>query len=155
MQKEHIAITGKYRVTVKRADGTIERSEWKNTINSALLQKVNDIFRTTADFALNSLFSSCATPPASGKDGIIVYSGSHWYSTNCTITEPSSTSTKVTGVFTGYAITVQDIALGFSHSGADADSFNVNYADPDTWNNITLQAADQLTIEWTISVANS
>jgi len=48
--------------------------------------------------------------------------------------------------------TFTDIALGFNHGGGDNDTFGTKYADPTSWNNITLTADDEITIEWTITV---
>jgi len=150
---EQFKITGRYRTIVKRANGKVEVSEWQNTIHSELKEAVNDAFLASQNYALDNLFSAVATPPASGKDGIVMYGASHWYSSTCSTSEPTSTSTKVTGVFTGVAATISDIALGFNHAGTDSDSFAVNFADPTTWNNITLTSDDTLTVEWTITVS--
>lgn len=150
---EGLKISGAYRTIVKRANGNLEVSEWKNTIAAALKEIVNDQFLASVDFALDNLMGSVATPPTSLKDGIIAYNGTHWYSTDCSTSEPTSTSTKVTGVFTGVAATISDIALGCHHAGTDTDIFEYKYADPTSWNNITLTTDDTLTVEWTISIS--
>jgi len=148
-----ISITGRYRTIVKRKGGAVEVSEWKNTISSSLKEIVNDIFMSATDFAIDALFNAVATPPAANKDGIIFYTGSNWYSTVCSITAPSSTSTKVTGTFTGVACTISDIALGFGHPGSNTDSFDVKYADPTSWSSVVLGSDDTLIVEWTITVS--
>ena len=151
--KDRLKITGKYRVIIKRTNGKIEQGEWLNTINDELKAKVNDQFLASSDFALDTLFVAVATPPATGKDGIVIKdSDNHWYSMIST-TGSTDYTTTVTGVITGLAKTFTDIAMGFNHAGTDSDSFGTNYADPTSFNSITLAAADQLTIEWTITVS--
>lgn len=152
MLNERFKIVGQYRTIVKRASGEVEIGDWINTIATALKEKVNDQFLASSDFALDSLFNGVLTPPTMYEDGIIIYDGAHWREMNCSSSKPTATSTKITGVLTGVAGTFTDIALGCHHSGVDNDTFEIRYADPTSWNNITLAAADEITIEWTISI---
>ena len=156
---DKLGLQGKYRTIVHRAaTGKTETSEWKeNTIDSDLKAKVNDVLLVNADFALDNLFDGDVnddnvTPPTSGEDGIALHiSTSDWYEMICSSSEPTTTSIKITGTFTGVAGTFDDVTLGFDSAGTGV-IFAVTYANPTSWDNVILAAADTLTVEWTITV---
>ena len=148
-----LGLQGKYRTIVHRAaTGKVETSEWKeNTIDSDLKAKVNDVLLVNADFALDNLLGGYDTPPTGGRDGIMLHKlGDPWYDMDCSSSEPTATSTKITGTFKGVAGTFTDVKLGFNVSGAD--DFTVTYASPTAWDNVILAIEDTLTVEWTITV---
>ena len=150
---DKLGLQGKYRTIVHRAaTGKTETSEWKvNTINSDLKQAVNDTLLVNSDFALDALFDGNVTPPTSGEDGIALHiSTGDWYEMICSSSEPTTTSIKITGTFTGFAGTFDDVALGWSISFPD--DFSKRFADPTAWDNVILAIADTLTVEWTITV---
>ena len=157
MKEEGIKVTGRYRTIVKRADGRIETSVWKNTIHDEFLTKLGDSLQTDTTWALDNLFSGNSTPPTVGKDGIIIVSDhGDYYETNCSISSAGSYGRKITGVFTALMeIVISDAFLGYNKASGYTEDFGITMATPDSWSNITLQNGDQLTIEWTISFANS
>ena len=136
----------------RAATGETETSEWKvNTINAGLKQKVNDVLLVNSDFALDALFNGNVTPPTAAEDGIALKkSTGAWYEMDCSSSEPTTTSIKITGTLTDVADTFIDVRLGHSVDGAD--SFTVTYATPTSWDNVILAEADTLTVEWTITV---
>ena len=147
-----LGLQGKYRTIVHRAaTGKVETREWKvNTIHADLKAKVNDtLLSPTENFALDNLFGGNDTPPTIGDDGIIIESGT-WYDMDCSSSEPTATSIKITGTITQVAGTFTDVKLGFNVSGSD--DFTVTYASPTAWDNVILAEADTLTVEWTITV---
>lgn len=159
----NVKVSGQYRCTVKRADGTIEQGEWKNTIHANLLTLLATNLETATDFALNNLHDDYAEQINNTEDGIIldtVGGGTPGegdiqpYAMACTIGAGSPTySRKVTGVFSGMAKTIYNAWLGWNFddiTGMYGD-FTKVFATPTSWSNITLAAADTLTIEWTIS----
>jgi len=161
-----IKVCGQYRCTVKREDGTIEQGEWKNTIHADFLGLLESSLATPQDYALNNLMDTVeyndeqqgVWPTQAEKDGILLRTDSlaferGSYTTVCGIADGTPTySKKVTGVFTGYEVTVHDANLGWNLKSTAADPpFNKTIATPTSWSNITLAVADELTIEWTIS----
>jgi len=151
-KKDGIKVNGQYRCTVKRADGRIEQGEWKNTISSDLLTALKESLGAAQNYALDALFDGNVTPPTEMEDGIIVYDnvGADWYEMDCSIANGSPTySKKITGVFTGFDVTLSNAKIGFNFGLPS--SFGVEMATPTSWSNIKLAAADELTIEWTIS----
>ena len=149
---DKLGLQGKYRTIVHRAaTGKVETSEWKvNTINSDLKAKVNDVLLNAGeDFALNALFNGNGAPTA-GEDGIILHNVTDYYEMDCSSSEPTTTSIKITGTFTGVANTFTGVILGFDSTGGLG--FTVVYATPTAWDNVILAAADTLTVEWTITV---
>ena len=160
----NVKVSGQYRCTVKRADGTIEQGEWKNTIHANLLTLLATNLETATDFALDNLHDDYTEPMLNTEDGIILSSvvdgTPGWGNTEqlhamaCTIGAGSPTySRKVTGVFSGKAKIIHNAWLGWNFDdtiGIYGD-FTKVFATPTSWSNITLAAADTLTIEWTIS----
>jgi len=69
---------------------------------------------------------------------------------DCSSSEPTATSIKITGTITQVAGTFTDVKLGFNVSGSD--DFTVTYASTTAWDDVILAAADTLTVEWTITV---
>lgn len=160
----NVKVSGQYRCTVKRADGTIEQGEWKNTIHANLLTLLATNLETATDFALNNLHDDYAEQINNTEDGILIDTGGdgtpgegnteQLYAMACTIGAGSPTySRKVTGVFSGKAKTIYNAWLGwnFDDSIGSYGDFTKVFATPTSWSNITLAAADTLTIEWTIS----
>jgi len=163
-KKSVIKVRGQYRCTIKRENGTIEQGEWKNTIHADFLGLLKSSLATPQDYALNNLmdtveYSSGDEWATQGsKDGIALREnlydfGSGCYTTICSLADGAPDySKKVTGVFTGYGLTVYDANLGWKiKSNPDDPPFTKTIATPTSWSNITLAAADELTIEWTIS----
>ena len=148
---DKLGLQGKYRTIVHRAaTGKVETSEWKvNTINTSLKEKVNDVLLVNSDFALDNLFSGNATPPTNGFDGIYLFDGADEYQMDCSSSEPTSTSIKITGTFTGTANTFESATLGWNYQTGTS---TVYFATPTSWDNVILAAADTLTVEWTITV---
>lgn len=153
-----VKVNGRYRTIVKRADGRIEESEWKNTISAEFLTALKNSLATSQDYALNNLMDEAhlLTSGDNGYDGIVLNTSEfvedQWYTTDCSLGDGSPTySKKVTGVFTGFAKTIYDAHLGFNANGPSIGEFAVMFATPTSWSNITLAVADELTIEWTIS----
>ena len=152
---DKLGLQGKYRTIVHRAaTGKTETSEWKdNTINQDLKEKVNDVLLVNSDFALDRLFEDSATPPPMTDDGIMIHKSTAtaaWYAMIGSSSEPTTTSTKITGTFTGVAGTFSNAKLGGNVD--DPAGFNYPYATPTNWDDVTLAEADTLTVEWTITV---
>lgn len=128
-----------------------------NTIQTDIRSAIIDAMSAegtppTFNLDLANRFDEDATPPATGKHCIIIYDGTNWYScTTLSVTQPSAYSMKVTSDFTGVAGTFSNASLGQSYSGGGAD-FDINYATPTSWTNVTLDTNDILTIEWTLSI---
>ena len=163
-----VKTTGHIKMTVIRENGKKEVVYDKhNTIQDAYLIWLNDKIRANSagDKSLNDLFTAVATPPTSGKDGIVIINGSTHYCCDCAGTYLSYTlgwsgsgaARKLTASFTGYAVTldsVDDFIMGFNHNGSTA--FATNFAKPDSLSaTITLGATDSLIIEWTITFADA
>jgi len=152
-KQDRLRIVGKYRTIVHRgATGKVEISEWKkNTIHANLKEKVNDIFLVNSDFALDNLFSVNQFTPPIGEDGIMLEVAPEFYSMICSSSKPTATSIKITGTFTGFAVTITGAQLGWNIE-TTGNNFTVRYADATSWDDITLASVDTLTIEWTITV---
>jgi len=148
--KDNLGLKGCIDITIKRANGDIEKRHIENTIHSELKNFVAYNFQAAEDIALDNLYAVNATTPEIGKDGIIIHkSTGAWYSMISSVSG-SDNSRKITGTFTGVAGTFDDVCLG--HVYVSADNFSLNYADPTSWDNVVLAAADTLTVEWTITV---
>ena len=147
-----IGIRGRYRYSIKKKDGTIEKENWiTNTIGEDLKSVINGNFSNSVDRALNNLFTAQAKPPTTGKDGIILKeTAGDWSSMITTFGTTSGTSTKFTGTYVaGGAITFTDAKLGFNWGAGD---FQVPYATPTSWTSKTLANGETLTVEWEITV---
>lgn len=150
-----IGASGVWKATVIRANGDEEVvREAKNTVNSALLQKINDSLLSNNDYAMNNLMSGSLS---AGVDGITyhyVSGGSTAYlGTSVTTSEPTSTSTKFTATKTvsgSYSIT--DIQLGHNWQ-TGSSTFETVFADPTSWSTIPLTTGDTLKVEWTITIS--
>lgn len=156
---EGLKITGHIKATVKRADGTeFVHCDEQNTILLDLKEIVAGSLDLNTANAMDSLFSGNTTLDAGeeGEDGIwIEHTDTTKYEMNCSWSSPSSTSRKLTGIFTGVGLTIAaiaDIMMGFNWQNGVGD-FSKDWAAPSTWPSLTLEAADTLTIEWTISVS--
>lgn len=152
-----VKVNGRYRTIVKRADGRIEESEWKNTIDNDLLYELASYLyeAQAAQISLDNPFPAAhhMTAGDEGYDGIILNAssgGDDWYCMQCSRVM-GYYYVKVTGVITGFAITIYNAHLGFNVNDPYVGGFAVMFAGPTSWSNITLAVADELTIEWTIS----
>ena len=149
---DKLGLQGKYRTIVHRAaTGKVETSEWKvNTINAGLKVAVATGLDNSVDYAMDALFDGNLTPPTTSEDGIAIYddTGADWYEMDCS-KSGTGNSRKFTGTFTGIGVTFSDVKLGRVYSAGDFGSI---FATPTSWSNITLAAADTLTLEWTITI---
>ena len=154
---DKLGIQGKYRTIVHRAaTGKVETSEWKvNTIGNGLKLAVAAGLDNAVDYAMDALFDGDVnddnvTPPTTDEDGIAIYddTGADWHEMVCS-KSGTGNSRKFTGTFTGDAVTFSDVKLGRVYSAGDFGSI---FATPTSWSNITLAAADTLTLEWTITI---
>ena len=154
-QREVLGMKGHVRIVVDRANGKREVQEMDNTISTELKEAINNnLFASNDDIRLDAPFIANATPPGANLDGIVIMSdGSNWYSMICTMTEPTATTTKISGTLTGVADTFTECSLGFKHAGTDTENFDVSFAEVASFDNVILAAADTLTVEWTIDCA--
>ena len=154
---DKLGLQGKYRTIVHRAaTGKTETSEWKvNTISADIKTSVAGNFEAALDYALDNFFDGDVngdnkTPPTTAEDGIMIHVlAGDWYEMISSISG-TGTSRKITGTFTGVANTFDEVRMG--HAFDSEGIFDVEYANPTSWDNVILAAADTLTVEWTITV---
>lgn len=150
--KDSVRIHGRYRCSIRRKNGTIERDDWiENTIQANLKEVINDCLLSSTDFALNNLFTAKNSPPTNGKDGIALISSGPAYSSMITTSEETtSLKTKFTGTYEASGdITFTDARLGQNWA---TNVFTLVYAIPTSWTNKTLADGETLTVEWEITI---
>ena len=162
MSKTKFEIRGFVKAVVTRADGTsYVHLDEENTIHADYKAAICDALMGANDIALDNVFNGAApTPPPAGEDGIAFYAnaGAIWYEMDCLTTPPAQSGydVVVVGTFTGVGLTiianVAHVALGHDYDGTP---FADMIANPGTWNQLVLGAADTLTITWTIKHASS
>jgi len=165
---DKIKASGHLKITTIDEKGQIKVVlDQHNTIQDAFLEWLNDKTQsnTAGDKSLNNLFTAYVTPPASGKDGVEIISGSTHYSMKASGTHlgftlgwsGSGASRKLTSAFTGAAIVLDstdDIIMGFNHNGSTA--FATNFAKPDSLPaTISINELSSMIIEWTITFADA
>jgi len=166
--KDSLKIEGHIKAIVYRANGEIfVHHDEHNTIDTGLLNHYAAILQASADKALDNLFTACANPAASGKDGIAYNDPAvllDSWSFQCTGTSPvvaypvgwsgSGATRTLTGAFTGFAKTLDTAAyieLGFNHNGSY--DFATLFAHASSWVSLTLAAADILILQWTLTIS--
>ena len=153
--KDNLGLKGFLDVTIKRANGKIEKFHIENTIQTGLKDEVNSNIWNPGgvDISLDTLFADDTTPPTALSDGIILRTTDAtplYYMMNCSIAHTNDTTT-VTGTITDVSKTFDSAKLG--HNFSSNFDFAHDFALPTSWDNVILQAADTLTIEWTIDCA--
>lgn len=148
--KDNLSLKGFIDITIKRANGDIEKWHQKNTIIVGLKNAIAANFEAALDIAIDAFFDGNTTPPTADEDGIVLRrDNDNWYEMISSISGTGG-SRKFTGTFTGVAGTFNSAALG--HTYYSDGEFGTDYATPTSWVNVVLAAADTLTLEWTITV---
>ena len=155
MNKSRFEIRGFVKAVVTREDGSeYVHLDEENTIHQNYKDAICDAIHAGGNIALDNTFNGNATPPPAGEDGIAFYhnAGAIWYEMDCTTTPPAQSGYDIVvkGTFTGVGLTiinnVAHVVLGHNYSAP----FATIIANPGTWNQLVLGAAETLTITWTI-----
>jgi len=155
-------IRGHIKATVIKKDGTkFVHYDGDNQIQTVWLNYLAGLLQNDTDYSLDTLFSDYGAITI-GQDGIMVIDDASAYKLKCTgaaeygytpgWSEPTSKSCKLTGIFTGTGITIEDkdsVMLGYY--AVDAPGFSILIAKPDSWSSLALNSSDVLVIEWTIT----
>lgn len=158
--RDSIKLIGHLKATVIRADGSsyVHHDE-KNTINQEVLDALatDMLAGATNTFGMrSSSYPSDNSTIGSAEDGIAIKSASGdspantWYGLTIVTSTPASDKVKLTGTFTGVAVTIDGttkVELGRNWS---TSSFVVTFATPTSWSSLTITALDTLKIEWTV-----
>ena len=154
---DKVAIGGKIKLTVEKADGTIiELGERKNDIDNSLKAKIAVVLRAGGEFGISqkTLFGSDAftTPPTDDESGIVVHTSSTKY--ECLTTKESASTAykyKYKGLVraeTSYTIT--GAILGYDWNSTAFVTTHATHAFSQA-----LVDGDQLTITWEITLADA
>lgn len=172
MMIDQIGVSGYWKATVTRADGSIEKHEENNAINSSIKNKIADALNSAdTRYAIGSNFhsndgsgqgsnSSSLTGIGAGTAGISMsLSGLSGYYGMSSSVETTITSDGSSGYYVEWRGTIrvtQSYTVTAIYLGADGNSstgaFNILYATGSNWSNIALTDGDQLDVVWRVTV---
>ena len=151
--KENVPISGRVRMVITRANGTVEHlPEHDNDIESALKIAITDSLQSAQTFGISqtALFDGDKfVAPTTNQSGIVVKTSGSSYETECTETTSGLTTKQYQYVGIVRASDTKALTsaeLGYNWSSS---SFTTIHAS-DTFTQ-TLEDGDQLTITWTIT----
>ena len=153
---DKIPMSGKVRVVIERANGTIEEfGEKSNDISNGVKGKIASSMQSGQTYGVSqqTLFDGDKFPsPTSSQSGIIIHTSSTKYET-LTTEESASTAYKykykgIARAEASYSIT--GAILGYNWGGS---SFGTEHATHSF--NQSLSDGDQLTITWEITLADA
>ena len=158
MNKEKMKVKGRVSLEITRADGTVELvPEHDNDIENALKAMITDSLQAAKTFGISStsLFNgSYFSSPGANESGIVAHTSSATYECETTkIASGSEYAYKYQGIIRASDTkSLTGAKIGYKWlTGSTA--FTTIHA-TDTFNQ-TLNDGDQLTITWTITLADA
>jgi hypothetical protein len=155
--KDKVPISGRVKVEITRADGTVDHiPEHSNDIENSLKAMITDSLQAAQTFGISqtALFDgSYFSSVPNGQSGIVVHTNSNDYETECTETTSGLTAYQYQYIGIVRASNQKVLTgakLGYNWS---TSSFTTLHA-TDSFST-TLEDGDQLTITWTITLADA